>query len=180
MVITQDVNFAKIDRKRVSDVTDFKTQPTSYLKRMQQKETVKRYQFINNVLKQGLTVDREAATDLRSRLDRVLIHKVWGYAIFFIVLMTIFQAIFHWSSIPQDFIDSSFVSLSESLKNNLPEGVFTNLLTEGISFGLRRNCHIHPSNSIFIFIHFHFRGKWIYEPRGIFNGSRVTTFWIKW
>jgi len=136
LVITQDVNFAKIDRKRVSDATDFKTQPASYLKRMQQKETVKRYQFINNVLKQGLTIDREAATDLRSRLDRVLIHKVWGYAIFFIVLMTIFQAIFHWSSIPQDFIDSSFVSLSESLKNNLPEGVFTNLLTEGIVSGL--------------------------------------------
>ena len=136
LVITQDVNFAKIDRKRVSDATDFKTQPTSYLKRIQQKETVKRYQFINNVLKQGLTVDRKAATDLRSRLDRVLIHKVWGYAIFFIMLMTIFQAIFHWSSIPQDFIDSSFVSLSESMKNNLPEGVFTNLLTEGIISGL--------------------------------------------
>ena len=65
-----------------------------------------------------------------------MIHKVWGYAIFFIVLITIFQSIFHWSSIPQDFIDSSFVSLSESMKNNLPEGVFTNLLTEGIISGL--------------------------------------------
>ena len=37
LVITQDVNFAKIDRKRVSDATDFKTQSESYLKRFQQK-----------------------------------------------------------------------------------------------------------------------------------------------
>ncbi|MEL0073371.1 MAG: FeoB small GTPase domain-containing protein, partial [Flavobacteriaceae bacterium] len=43
LVITQDVNFAKIDRNRVSDTTDFKTQSESVLKRMQQKETVKRY-----------------------------------------------------------------------------------------------------------------------------------------
>jgi ferrous iron transport protein B len=136
LVITQDVNFAKIDRKRVSDATDFKTQSESYLKRLQQKETVKRYQFINNILKTALVIDREAATDLRSRLDRVLIHKFWGYIIFFVIMMTVFQSIFDWSSIPQDFIDSTFATLSEQAKTNLPEGVFTSLLAEGIIPGL--------------------------------------------
>ena len=136
LVITQDVNFAKIDRNRVSDATDFKTQPESYLKRLQQKETVKRYQFINGTLKETLIIDREAATDLRSKLDRILIHKFWGYVIFFVILMTIFQSIFDWSSIPQDFIDTTFASLSEQTKNKLPEGLFTNLLAEGIIPGL--------------------------------------------
>jgi len=136
LVVTQDVNFMKIDRKRVSDATDFKTMSPSYLKRLQQKEIVKRYQLINNVLKQGLKVDRESATDLRSRFDRVLIHKFWGYIIFFIILATIFQSIFDWSSIPMDFIDSTFANLSETLKNKLPQGIFTNLLTEGIIPGL--------------------------------------------
>ena len=116
LVITQDVNFAKIDRKRVSDATNFKTQSESYLKRLQQKETVKRYQFINSVLKTTLVIDRASATDLRSRLDRVLIHKFWGYVIFFVILMTIFQSIFDWSSIPQDFIDTTFATLSELVK----------------------------------------------------------------
>ena len=136
LVVTQDVNFMKIDRKRVSDATDFKTVTPSYLKRLQQKETIKRYQFINKVLNQGLKVDRESATDLRSRFDRVLIHKFWGYIIFFIILATIFQSIFDWSSIPMDFIDSTFANLSETLKNKLPQGIFTNLLTEGIIPGL--------------------------------------------
>ena len=136
LVVTQDVNFMKIDRKRVSDATDFKTMSPSYLKRLQQKEIIKRYQLINNVLKQGLKVDSESATDLRSRFDRVLIHKFWGYIIFFIILATIFQSIFDWSSIPMDFIDSTFANLSETLKNKLPQGIFTNLLTEGIIPGL--------------------------------------------
>ena len=136
LVITQDVNFAKLDRKRVSDTTDFKTASPSNLKRLQQKETVKRYQFINQVLKQGLNIDRAAATDLRSRFDRVLIHKFWGYVIFFVILMTIFQSIFSWSSIPQDFIDSSFASLSQILSEKLPAGVFTDLLTQGVVPGL--------------------------------------------
>ena len=136
LVVTQDVNFMKIDRKRVSDATGFKTVTPSYIKRLQQKETIKRYQFINNVLKQGLKVDRESATDLRSRFDRILIHKFWGYIIFFIILATIFQSIFDWSSIPMDFIDSTFANLSETLKNKLPQGIFTNLLTEGIIPGL--------------------------------------------
>ena len=136
LVITQDVNFAKLDRKRVSDTTDFKTASPSNLKRLQQKETVKRYQFINQVLKQCLNIDRAAATDLRSRFDRVLIHKFWGYVIFFVILMTIFQSIFSWSSIPQDFIDSSFASLSQILSEKLPAGVFTDLLTQGIVPGL--------------------------------------------
>jgi ferrous iron transport protein B len=113
MIITQDINFVKIDRKRISDATDFKTLAPSYLKRLQQKETVKRFQFINKVLKQGLNINPEAASDLRSRFDRVLIHKFWGYVIFFVILMTIFQSIFDWSSIPMDFIDSTFASLSE-------------------------------------------------------------------
>ena len=50
--------------------------------------------------------------------------------------MTIFQSIFDWSSIPQDFIDSSFAALSEYIKNQFPPGVFTSLLAEGIIPGL--------------------------------------------
>ena len=136
LVISQDINFVKIDRKKVLGVTDYKTMPRSYLKRLQQKETIKRYQYINQVLKQGFKVDRQVATDLRNRFDRVLIHKFWGYLIFFFILMIIFQSIFNWSSIPMDFIDSTFASLSESLKNNLPQGIFTKLFTEGIIPGL--------------------------------------------
>ena len=136
LVITQDVNFAKVERKKVEDATDYKTQSDSHLKRLQQKETIKRYQYINQSLKETYAVDQSKATDYRSKLDRVLIHRFWGYIIFFIILLTIFQVIFDWSSIPMDFIDESFTNLSEYTKRTLPPGLFTNLLAEGIISGL--------------------------------------------
>ena len=136
LVITQDVNFGKLDRKELKGVASFKTESESNLKRLQQKETILRYQFINGVLKETLTIDTANAKDLRSRLDRILTHKFWGYFIFFGILLLIFQAIFDWSSYPMDFIDSTFASLSEWLKNTMPPGDFTNLVAEGIVPGL--------------------------------------------
>lgn len=136
LVITQDVNFGKIERNEIADVTKFKTKSKSDLKRLQQKETIKRYQFINDALKTGQTIDLSSAKDLRIKLDRILTHKIWGYVIFFLILLLIFQAIYDWSSVPMDFIDASFSSLSEWAKQTLPTGIFTDLLAEGIIPGL--------------------------------------------
>ena len=136
LVITQDVNFGKTDRNEMETIASFKTKTKSDLKRLQQKETIKRYQFINDTLKKGQTIDLKSAKDLRIQFDRILTHKVWGYVIFGIILLTIFQAIYDWSSVPMDFIDSAFASLSEWTKQVLPSGAFTNLLAEGIIPGL--------------------------------------------
>lgn len=136
LVITQDVNFGKVERQEMKTIASFKTESVSNLKRLQQKETIIRYKFINDVLKETLTVDTANAKDLRSRLDRVLTHKVWGYVIFFAILMLIFQVIFNWSQYPMDFIDASFASLSEWIKETLPPGALTNLIAEGIITGL--------------------------------------------
>ncbi|MBC5837483.1 ferrous iron transport protein B [Flavobacterium muglaense] len=133
LVITQDVNFLNLERKEIH--SSF-TKSHSDLKRLQQKETIKRYQFINDTLKVGLKVDATVAKDFRSKLDRVLTHKVWGYVIFFAILFIIFQSIFEWSKIPMDFIDSSFASLSSWANENLPSGVLTNLISQGIIPGI--------------------------------------------
>ena len=136
LVITQDVNFGKTDRKTIDAVSNFKTKAKGDLKKLQQKETIKRYQFINETLKKGQTIDLKTAKDLRIKLDRILTHKVWGYLIFGVILLTIFQAIYDWSSVPMDFIDSTFASFSEWTKSVLPTGAFTNLIAEGIIPGL--------------------------------------------
>ena len=133
LVITQDVNFLNLDR---NEIRNSFTKSHSDLKRLQQKETIKRYQFINDVLKVGLNIDTTIAKDYRSKLDRVLTHKVWGYVIFFLILFIIFQSIFEWSKIPMDFIDASFASLSTLAAENLPAGVLTNLISQGIIPGI--------------------------------------------
>jgi ferrous iron transport protein B len=133
LVITQDVNFLNLDRKEIQNSF---TKSHADLKRLQQKETIKRYQFINDTLKMGQKIDGTKTNTVRAKLDRVLTHKVFGYLLFFIILFGIFQSIFDWSSIPMDFIDSTFANLASYAKTNLPAGEFTNLISEGIIPGI--------------------------------------------
>ncbi|WP_281324463.1 ferrous iron transport protein B [Flavobacterium sp. IMCC34518] len=133
LVITQDVNFLNLER---NEIRSSFTKTHSDLKRLQQKETIKRYQFINDVLKVGLKIDSSLAKDFRSKIDRILTHKVWGYVIFFLILFVIFQSIFEWSKIPMDFIDTTFANLSTLASEHLPAGMLTNLISQGIIPGV--------------------------------------------
>ncbi len=133
LVITQDVNFLNLERKEIQNTF---TKSHADLKRLQQKETIKRYQFINDTLKMGQKIDISKNNTVRAKLDRILTHKVFGYLIFFVLLFIIFQSIFDWSSIPMDLIDSSFANLASYAKMNLPPGEFTNLISEGIIPGI--------------------------------------------
>jgi len=108
----------------------------SEIKRLQQRETIKRYQFINDVLKTSYQIDKNKASGFVARVDRILTHKIFGYLIFFAIMLLVFQAIFDWSSIPMDFIDGSFASLSEWTASVLPPGKLTELLAEGIIPGI--------------------------------------------
>ena len=105
-------------------------------KQKQHQETIQRYQFIKETLSKSYERDASKATDLRSKLDKVLLHPIFGYVIFFVILFGIFQALFSWSEAPMDFIDGSFASLSEWAKEVLPSGLFTDLLSEGIIPGI--------------------------------------------
>lgn len=136
LVITQDVNFMPVEKKLIQDTSAFSTKSKSELKRLQQKETILRYQFINGILKQAYKVDVNAAKGLRAGLDKILTHKIFGYLIFFLILLTIFQAIYGWSEYPMDLIDGFFASATEWVKNALPPGVFTDLIAEGVLSGI--------------------------------------------
>ena len=133
LVITQDVNFLNLERNEIQNAY---TKSHSDLKRLQQKETIKRYQFINDILKIGHNIDSSIAKDFRSKLDRVLTHKIWGYCIFFGILFFIFQSIFEWSKVPMEFIDSTFADFSLYASASLPAGVLTNLISQGIIPGI--------------------------------------------
>lgn len=109
---------------------------TSKLKRYQHKETIYRYQEINKILKKTYLVDKSKATDLRSKLDRIFTHKIFGYVLFFGILLLIFQSIFDWSTLPMDLIDTTFADLSSFLKSQLGEGILSDLITDGIIPGI--------------------------------------------
>ena len=128
LAITQDVNFMPIERQSIADQSSFSTKSKDELKKMQHRETVLRYQFINTALKKAYHKDFSKASGVQGFLDRLFTHKVWGYLIFFVILFSIFQVIFDFSSYPMDAIDGFFGQLSEWVKATLPSGVLTDLI----------------------------------------------------
>src|SRR5690606_6807133 len=83
--------------------SSYKPKTESEIKKLQQRETIKRYQLIGEILKATYVIDASKATDLRAKLDRVFTHKIFGYVIFFAIMLFVFQAIFEWSGVPMDF-----------------------------------------------------------------------------
>jgi len=136
LVITHDVNFGKTEKNELKNSSSFATKSKSELKKLQQRETIIRYKFINDALKKGYVVDKSKATDFRGKLDRILTHRVFGYVIFFSLLLLIFQAIFDWTSVPMEFIDTSFASLGKWVRLTLSPGDLTDLLVDGVIAGV--------------------------------------------
>lgn len=134
LVISQDVNFGELSKNVLQNNSFSKSE--EQLKKLQHRETVKRYQFINDLLKESKTIDRAKTGDMRSKLDRILTHKVGGYIIFFGILFVLFQSVFEWSSVPMDFIDESFASLSSWVNEHLPAGKLNELVAKGIIPGI--------------------------------------------
>ena len=104
-----------------------------------QKQLVEeRYRKINNILKFVVRQEPTKRSMLkRQRMaDKIITHPLLGFVLFLGVLMVIFQAIYAWAEWPMDLIDTLFLSLSQWVINNLPEGVLTSLIAEGIIPGL--------------------------------------------
>ncbi|UBM60115.1 ferrous iron transport protein B [Marinilongibacter aquaticus] len=102
----------------------------------QANETVWRYQDIAGTLDQSLITETKERLSLTDRLDKVLLHRFWGYVIFLAVLFIIFQSVFLLASYPQDLIDAGTADLVTWLHKVLPEGKLTDLLTEGVISGI--------------------------------------------
>ena len=108
----------------------------SKINKYQHKETIYRYQQINEILKNTYSLDKSKATDLRSKLDSIFTHKVFGYLFFFFLLLVIFQSIFDWATLPMDLIDGTFAQVADFTRDNLPTGVLSDLLVDGIIPGI--------------------------------------------
>ncbi|NRA48715.1 MAG: ferrous iron transport protein B [Phaeodactylibacter sp.] len=99
-------------------------------------ETMQRFDRFTPVVRSAVK-SREAAQDgLTERMDRVLTHRVFGPLIFFGLMLLVFQAIFAWAEAPMDWIETFFSFMGDQVRQVLPEGWFTDLLTDGVIAGL--------------------------------------------
>ncbi|MEA5403055.1 ferrous iron transport protein B [Arcicella sp. DC2W] len=105
----------------------------------QSKETMARYAQLNEIVDNCLhemPVEEEPINTWTDRLDKIFLHRFWGYFIFLGILFIVFQAIFTWATYPMDLIDGGVASLNEFLKTELPNSKLTDLLTDGLISGI--------------------------------------------
>lgn len=105
--------------------------------RSQAKETVRRYKSIDKILYQCIGENKALIKrNFTKKIDDLLLHPILGYTFFLLVLFLIFQAIFSWSQLPMEWIDSGFSSFSSWVANTMNPGVLNDLIVNGILAGL--------------------------------------------
>ncbi len=101
----------------------------------QEVEAAMRYKKIGELISTVQHLEERPKKDL-NRIDRILVHKVWGYLIFASILMLVFQSIYSFAAIPMDLIDGQFANLSSWLQTTLPKGLFSDLVSQGVVPGI--------------------------------------------
>ena len=131
----EDMLFLSDEHKKkiqaLSQEFDFHSQKS------QASETISRYNFINDVLFDTVKMHSDAKLETYSnRIDKILTHRIFGFAIFFAILFLIFQSIFAWSEYPMSLIEQLFMWLTDMGTQILPPGLLTDLLIDGVLAGL--------------------------------------------
>lgn len=115
-------------------------------------ESILRYRKIEQILEQCIEEDKANAVDFTTRADRILLHPIIGYLSFSFILIFIFQCVFWLAAYPMDWIETAFVALSEGTNNILPDGYFSQLISEGLIPGIGGVIIFVPQIAILFFL----------------------------
>jgi len=96
------------------------------------------------VLGRWAWLDRELATfttkrtdrSRTDRIDRVLLHRVFGFVVFMGVMTVLFMSLFAWADPLIDGIDRGFKWGGGELRGVLGSGIFTDFLVDGVIAGV--------------------------------------------
>lgn len=98
-------------------------------------DTNARFERIKGIVSKVVS-KKVTEANFSNKLDKWLIHPVFGYLIFLTILLVIFQTVFTLASYPMDWIDWGTSSLASWLGTAMPEGVFTSLVVDGVIPGI--------------------------------------------
>ena len=133
----QHENIKFISPEESARIDELEKEFSFHSQKAQATETIARYNFINDLLYDTVKIPETAQDETSSnKIDKILTHKVFGFIIFFGVLLFMFQSIFSWSAYPMELIGDLFVWVQSNLHHILPAGPLTGLLVDGVIGGL--------------------------------------------
>ncbi|WP_312084771.1 ferrous iron transport protein B [Epilithonimonas hominis] len=133
-LLAADTYLGKIEN--IHEIITQEDSKCSVPKRLQITETVRRYQNIDKITAQITEKKPQLKELLTEKLDKVLVHKFWGYVVFLLILLMIFQGVFFLAEYPMTWIEDFFSWLSLFSGEHLPEGPINSLVSSGIIPGI--------------------------------------------
>lgn len=104
--------------------------------KIQSFESLERYKSIQQIIESCVRLPHEKKVSFSTRIDKLLVHRIWGYAIFICILFVIFQSIFSLAEFPMNFIDETFTGFINIVRDFLPSGVLNDLIVKGVLAGI--------------------------------------------
>ncbi len=104
---------------------------------VQAAEIMQRYKRIDTIMQQCVVTENPLKrTIVSDRIDRVLLHPLWGNVILLCVLFLIFQSIFWLAAYPMGWVEQGFAIAGNWLGSVMPDNFIKDLLVNGILAGL--------------------------------------------
>jgi ferrous iron transport protein B len=79
---------------------------------------------------------RHDPPNANERVDRIVMHPVFGYVLFFFVMAVLFQSIFTWAQVPMGWVEEGVNAVARFVGSRMAEGDLRSLITEGILGGV--------------------------------------------
>ena len=99
-------------------------------------ETTSRYKKIDALVHQCMKKEDKKDKHYTHRIDKILLHPIYGFLVFYATLFLLFQLIFKVADYPMNWIESGFAYLSESIANALPTNTLSSLICDGLIPGI--------------------------------------------
>jgi ferrous iron transport protein B len=97
-----------------------------------------RYAFLDKALPSlyARTERHPAKRKVSERLDRVLLHPVWGFALFLGMMLIVFQTLFSWADPAIGLIEDAMAATSDAVSGVLSPGILRDLIVDGVIGGV--------------------------------------------
>ncbi|GBQ36207.1 ferrous iron transporter B [Komagataeibacter saccharivorans] len=91
--------------------------------------------LVRQILSDCVTQSSPLSDRIEERLDRWVLHPVWGPVILIVLLFFMFQAVFAWAQPLMDAIDAGMGMLGQKIGMLMPDGVLRSLIVDGVIAG---------------------------------------------
>jgi len=95
-----------------------------------------RHSFIRGALKETVRFSKDVKKSVTDYIDAILINRIVGLPIFFVIMWFIFQITFKLGEAPMGWIETLFKWLSIGAVHILPEGLIQSVIVDGIISGV--------------------------------------------